>query len=80
MRQTRHSNFSLGGTEACHVMGPKAQPAYNFARALFPLEPVPLKLLRRAGPESLSHCAPYIEMKARQRQLIYLHFWQKMYK
>lgn len=73
MRQTSHSHFSLGGTEACHVMGPQAQPAYNFARPLSPLEPVPLKLLKRAGPESLSHWAQYIEMKARRRQLIYLH-------
>ena len=32
-----------------------------------------LNLLRRAGPESLSHYAQYIEMRARWRQLIYLH-------
>ena len=69
MRQTSHSHFSLGGTEACHVMGPQAQPAYNFARPLSPLEPVPLKLLKRAGPESLSHWAQYIEMKARVKWL-----------
>lgn len=73
VRQTSHSNLSLGDREVCHVIGPKVQPAYNFARPLFSLEPVPLKLLRRAGPESLSHYAQHIEMKARRRQLIYLH-------
>lgn len=42
VRQTSHSNLSLGDIEVCHVMGPKAQPAYNFTRPLFSLEPVPL--------------------------------------